>query len=113
MDLRLDPELGRVKADPIHIDQLIMNLVVNARDAIAGGGRLTIETRNERVAVPMEGAPHPNPFLTTVDWPREELGRVAAEFLMTAIRNSVGRDPMTKTFSPRLLERLSTAPPAA
>jgi CheY-like chemotaxis protein len=38
-----------VKADPIHIDQLIMNLVVNARDAMGGGGRLTIETRNEQL----------------------------------------------------------------
>src|SRR5579871_1752081 len=43
----LQPELGRVKADPTHIDQLIMNLVVNARDAMARGGKLTIETANQ------------------------------------------------------------------
>ncbi len=49
VDLRLDGGLGRVKADPIHIDQLIMNLVVNARDAMGSGGCLTIETRNERL----------------------------------------------------------------
>jgi len=42
----LDRDLGKVKADPIHIDQVIMNLVVNARDAMGGGGRLTIETAN-------------------------------------------------------------------
>jgi PAS domain S-box-containing protein len=47
--LHLDPQLGRVKVDPIHIDQVIMNLVVNARDAMSGGGKLTIETRNERL----------------------------------------------------------------
>ena len=41
---RLDPHLGRVKVDPGHIDQVIMNLVVNARDAMANGGRLTIQT---------------------------------------------------------------------
>ncbi len=42
----LDPNLARVKADPSHVDQLIMNLVVNARDAMPGGGKLTIETAN-------------------------------------------------------------------
>jgi len=46
IDMRLAPDLGRVKADPIHIDQVIMNLVVNARDAMGEGGRLTIETAN-------------------------------------------------------------------
>ena len=42
----LDPNLGRVRADPSHIDQVIMNLVVNARDAMSGGGKLTIDTAN-------------------------------------------------------------------
>jgi nitrogen-specific signal transduction histidine kinase/CheY-like chemotaxis protein len=44
---RLDRALRNVKVDPIHIDQVIMNLVVNARDAMANGGRLTIETQNQ------------------------------------------------------------------
>lgn len=42
----LDPELGNVKADPSQIEQVIMNLAVNARDAMPNGGTLTIETQN-------------------------------------------------------------------
>jgi len=47
---RLDPSLGLVKVDPVEISQILLNLAVNARDAMPGGGRLTIASSNATIS---------------------------------------------------------------
>jgi two-component system, cell cycle sensor histidine kinase and response regulator CckA len=49
LGIALDPQLGRIKADQGQIQQVIINLVVNARDAMPNGGKLMIKTSNVEV----------------------------------------------------------------
>jgi PAS domain S-box-containing protein len=80
--MRAGAEIGAVKADPGQIDQVIMNLAVNARDAMPHGGELTIETAD----VTCDGEyVRSNPSLTT------------GEYVMLAISDTgVGMDAATQ-----------------
>lgn len=53
LDWKPAANLGWVQVDPSHLDQLVTNLCINARDAIAGSGTITIETRHVHVAHPI------------------------------------------------------------
>ncbi|HUX34708.1 MAG TPA: response regulator [Gemmatimonadaceae bacterium] len=52
IDLRLAPDLGLARIDTAQLDQVVLNLAVNARDAMPRGGRLTIATRNVALGEP-------------------------------------------------------------
>ena len=66
----LSDRIGMVKADSGQLQQIIMNLAVNARDAVASGGRITIETTNREIDA---GFVH------------ENMGAVAGEYVMVSV----------------------------
>ncbi len=84
------PGLGRIRADPVQIEQMILNLASNARDAMPNGGKLVVETAN----VDLEGQAG------------ERLGMKPGPCVMLAISdNGSGMDPETRS---RLFEPFFT-----
>jgi PAS domain S-box-containing protein len=77
--IALDPALALVRADPRQLEQVILNLVVNARDAMPEGGRLTLETAGDLVT---ESDPRASPDLPP--------GRYA---VLTVSDTGTGMDP--------------------
>jgi two-component system cell cycle sensor histidine kinase/response regulator CckA len=68
LDIRLQPTLAAINADESQISQVVMNLVVNARDAMPKGGTLTIETTNIELGEEhLEVIPGPHILLTVAD----------------------------------------------
>src|SRR5690606_2277491 len=63
----LQPALGLVRIDPGQATQLLMNLAVNASDAMPHGGRLVIQTANEDVEATNDCEPGPYVLLTVTD----------------------------------------------
>ena len=90
----LEPELGAVRADHAQIEQAIVNLAVNARDAMRGGGRLTIATANAELEVSDADLPDPGRYvaLTVTDtgdgMDEETAGRVFEPFFTTKDRGT-------------------------
>ncbi len=94
IDLRMihGRDLGLVKVDQGQLEQVIINLAVNARDAMTGGGRLTIMTRNLTMATPVRRGHEEMPagdyvvievIDTGVGIPPENLSRIFEPFFST------------------------------
>jgi signal transduction histidine kinase/CheY-like chemotaxis protein len=88
LSTQLSADIGLVKADPSQIEQIIMNLVINARDALEHGGNITIETSN---------------MIIDETFSRENKGSIPGSYIMIAVRDNgmgMSEENITRIFEP-------------
>ena len=88
LELTLDPTIGSIRVDPGQLEQVVMNLAVNARDAMPDGGRLTIRTANAE----MDQA-----------FTREHEGSIPGEYVMLEVTDTgtgISPEIQAKIFEP-------------
>jgi signal transduction histidine kinase len=93
IDMALADELWRALADPTQLEVMILNLVINARDAMPAGGRIRIETRNVREVPPALAAElNPGEYValavsdTGTGMPPDVLARAFEPFFTTKVQ---------------------------
>jgi len=95
LKVKLSPKLGNIRADASQLEQVIMNLAVNSRDALNGNGTFTLETSNE--------------ILDEV-FASENVGAIPGEYVtLTVTDNGQGMDAETRS---RIFEPFFTTKPA-
>ncbi len=108
----LDPKVGLVKMDPTQAQQILLNLVLNARDALSGGGQITVQTGNCHVQIVTQQAlVQPVLFEPGVAEPRAGTGALASLpcVLFNVEDNGSGMDATTRS---HLFEAFFTTKPA-
>lgn len=93
--MQLEPSLGTANADPALLQQVLMNLVVNARDAMPDGGRVVVETANTEVEARFSG-------------PAGD-AKAGPHVVLSVTDTGVGMDPATQA---RIFEPFFTTKPS-